>query len=116
MCIPSRKMILTGRDILKIPSTHNNDTFAKNEPNTTIADTFRSAGFFTVCVTKIQNSYRPGHLAFHETVETPHRWGTRDGPDAHPETALKSTDQLLKKLDERAIKSDPFLIYYAPST
>jgi arylsulfatase A-like enzyme len=107
-------MILTGRDILKIPS--NNGTFAKNEPQTTIADTFRSAGYFTVCVTKSQNSYRPAHLAFHQTVESPHRFGTKEGPNAHPETALKSTDELLKKLDQRKVKSDPFLIYYAPST
>ena len=111
--MPSRIMILTGRDYLKAPVHENNWEFIYG-PNITLGKTFRDDGYKTYCLSKIANSFRFGHHQFEEYDEAPHRFRGSDSRTLFPEAARTNADQTLAWLEKRKRDPRPFFIYSAP--
>lgn len=100
VCVPSRTMLLTGRNTFHTPMYN-----AKTYSAPTLGSVFRTAGYETLCVSKPGNSFRPAHDAFEHVVHIPHV-----GAETNAKCA-EATIDFLKSRD----RTKPFFIYYAPS-
>jgi arylsulfatase A len=133
ICSPSRAALLTGRYatrvgvpyVLSLPNT----TSGLSMSETTMAQSLKAAGYFTVCVGKwhlgVLPQYMPTHRGFDQFFGIPYSNDTMPLPLMQGDQVVENSpgqDTLLQRFTQRAIDSigsrpqdSPFFLYLAYS-